>query len=112
MMGFVEARAKKENSRAVARELLRMRSSLPIAMMAATVMVTATMLAATVIAAAVMETTTIVTTVMVAATMAIAAFAAAAIAMRPSSGNRLELAGGELKRRNVNVRRKCHPFYS
>lgn len=110
MMGFVEARAKKENSRAVARELLRMRSSLPIAMMAATVMVTATMLAATVIAAAVMETTTIVTTVMVAATMAIAAFAAAA--MRPSSGNRLELAGGELKRRNVNVRRKCHPFYS
>jgi hypothetical protein len=110
MMGFVEARAKKENSRAVARELLRMRSSLPIAMMAATVMVTATMLAATVIAAAVMETTTIVTTVMVAATMAIAAFAAAA--MRPSSGNRLELAGGELKRHNVNVRRKCHPFYS
>jgi len=52
----------------------------------------------------------------IAAARVIAALAAdgriGAVGDPQPGGNRLELAGGELTRRNVNVRTKCHPFYS
>lgn len=73
----------------------------------------AVVVAATAMAATVMEAT-VVEAIMIEAAMMEAPMimAAVAAAMRPSCRSHLELARGELNGRKVNVRRKCHPFYS
>jgi len=62
------------------------------------------------IAAALMEAAMVITALVIAA---LAADGRIGTMGDPQSrGNRLELARGEFARRNVNVGRKYHPFYS